>query len=104
MFANLAARPEGNIRVPEGVEGPEWVPEETQKEGPPVSFLLSLKYVLTLAVIQRCTQGCGATVLGNDGRSAVLVLSFWPALELHVGRRNLDRRHARRQPLLVHVE
>ena len=38
VFANLAARPEGNIRVPDGVEGPEWVPEETQKEGPPVSL------------------------------------------------------------------
>lgn len=40
VFGNLAARPEAGIRVPEEgeVEGNEWVPEDAQKEGPPVRF------------------------------------------------------------------
>ncbi len=41
VFANLAARPEAGRRVPGPgeVEGPEWVPEDSQKEGPPVSLI-----------------------------------------------------------------
>ncbi len=38
VFANLAARPEAGRRLPAPgeAEGPEWVPEDSQKEGPPV--------------------------------------------------------------------
>ena len=41
VFANLAARPDLGRRAPQPgeEEGPEWVPEESQKEAPPVSFV-----------------------------------------------------------------
>lgn len=40
VFANLAARPDLGRRAPQPgeEEGPEWVPEESQKEAPPVSL------------------------------------------------------------------
>ena len=42
VFANLAARPDLGRRAPQPgeEEGPEWVPEESQKEAPPVSSVL----------------------------------------------------------------
>jgi hypothetical protein len=35
VFGNLAARPNGGVGEGGRTEGPEWVPEEEQKDGPP---------------------------------------------------------------------
>jgi hypothetical protein len=89
VFANLAARPDAGRRppAPGEQEGPEWVPEESQKEGPPVSRRIRPRRVwvqvgtltvgsLKFPVIQRCSERCRTAILGNDCCSTVVHVSI----------------------------
>lgn len=44
VFGNVMAKPGGPapVRGPDGATGPYWVPEEAQKDAPPVSYLMIL--------------------------------------------------------------
>jgi hypothetical protein len=75
VFGNVVAKPgrPGHARGTENAEGPHFVPEEAQKDAPPVRFLMEpfsrpgsvSCSIPLLTVVSSCASRCGASILGE---------------------------------------